>query len=117
MKIAKKANIKINQVSSSCKALEYQLLDKRIHGAVIEVNGRYPDSGYTRNEVCTELAYIVSGKGILGGRNSEIEFVEGDQLVIEPGEDFFWEAEATIFMPCAPAWYPEQHKQNEEFAS
>lgn len=111
MKISKKIQSKQIVVSDYCKALEYPLMDKVIHGAVIELSGRYPDQGYTRNEVVTELAYIISGSGKLIGRKDEIEFSEGDQLLIEPGEDFYWQANAKVFMPCAPAWYPEQHKQ------
>jgi len=27
------------------------------------------------------------------------------------GEKYFWEGEMEMFMPCTPAWYPEQHKE------
>lgn len=111
MKISQKSTAKEIKVSENCKALEYSVMDQKIHGSLIKLSGRYPDSGYTRNEVCTELVYVLSGSGKLIGRETELSFSEGDQLVIEPGEDFAWEANAELFMPCTPAWYPEQHKQ------
>ncbi len=54
-------------------AWEYPVLDKALHGAVIELSGRYPDTGRVVNELCT----------------------------------------TTLFMPCAPAWYTEQHREVE----
>lgn len=110
MKIARKSETKVNKVGETCVAYEYRLLDKRVHGSLIEVTKRYPDVGFSRNDVCTELAYIIEGSGKLVGRNMSLDFSQGDQLVIDPGEDFYWEGKAKIFMPCAPAWYPEQHK-------
>jgi hypothetical protein len=34
----------------------------------------------------------------------------GDLVLIEPGEKYFWEGNMDLFIPCSPAWYPEQHK-------
>jgi len=33
--------------------------------------------------------------------------------LIEPGEKYYWEGKMTMFMPCVPAWYAEQHKEVE----
>gem|GEM_PF-2374449 len=27
------------------------------------------------------------------------------------GERYFWDGQMTMFVPCTPAWYPEQHKE------
>ena len=35
-------------------------------------------------------------------------------VLIDKGETYYWDAYCTIAMPCAPAWYPEQHKLIEE---
>lgn len=113
MKLARKADTKINKIGEGSVAIEYPVLDKRIHGVIIEVEKRYPDTGFSRNDVCTELAYILEGAGKLVGREMSLEFTAGDQLMIEPGEDFYWEGKMKIFMPCAPAWYPGQHKFSE----
>lgn len=113
MKIIHKNQTKIFKVSNSCTANEYPLEDKDINGAVIKINGRYPEKGRTVNLVCKELAYFLKGSGRVVIEGKEIKFKEGDLVLIEAGEKFFWEGDMEIFMPCAPAWYPEQHKEVE----
>lgn len=111
MKIVKNQQTKIFQNSKVCKAIEYPLGDKDINGAVIELNGRYPDKGRVVNLKCKELAYVVKGSGKLIVEGKEVELNEGDLALIEPGEKYFWDGNMTMFMPCTPAWYPEQHKE------
>ncbi len=87
--------------------------DKDINGAVIELNGRYPHEGRMMNEKCKEMAYVIKGFGKVVVENNEIQLKEGDLILIEPGEKFFWEGIMTLFMSCTPAWSPEQYKQVE----
>lgn len=94
-------------------AIEYPLEDKDINGAVIELSGRYPDTGRVVNLKCKEIAYVISGSGKIVVENEEINLSEGDMILVEPGEKYFWEGKLKIFVPCAPAWYPEQHKEVE----
>ena len=111
MKIVRQKETKVFKNSAVCTALEYPLGDKDINGAVIELAGRYPDEGWVVNRKCKEQAYIISGSGKLVVDGEETEFREGDLLLIEPGEKYFWEGALTMFVPCAPAWYPEQHEE------
>ena len=113
MKFTPKVKSKTNKVTKTCMAVEYPGGDKDIWGAVIKLNGRYPLRGSTINEKCKELVYFLSGKGkaVINGKTINVK--QGDQLVIEPGEKFYWEGKMTMFMPCTPAWYPEQHKEVE----
>ena len=90
---------------------EYPTMDRTLHGAVVVLEGRYPENGRVVNETCYEAGYVIKGSGKLVIEGSEIEFGEGDQLLIKPGQRYYWEAHATMFMPCTPAWFPEQHKQ------
>ncbi|MCK5084230.1 MAG: cupin domain-containing protein [Candidatus Pacebacteria bacterium] len=113
MKIIHKDQTKVYKNSDACTAIEYPLGDKDINGAVIELDGRYPDRGRTVNLVCKEMAYIIKGFGKLVIEDKETELREGDLVLIEVGEKFFWEGNMRIFMPCTPAWYPEQHKEVE----
>lgn len=48
-----------------------------------------------------------SGKIVVEGK--EYQFNEGDIFLINPGEKYYFEGNTTLFMPCTPAWYPEQH--------
>jgi len=97
----------------TCEGKEYSFGDKTMNVALVTVNGRYPESGYVMNEVCAEMGYIISGTGKLCGKDGSERLVEpGDAISITPGEPYFWEGKAlTMLMPCAPAFYPEQHKK------
>ena len=110
MKFVRKEEAKKRKNSDVCTAIEYPLKDKDINGAVIELSGRYPDKGRAVNLKCKELAYIIEGSGFAEVENKEIRLKKGDLVLIEPGEKFFWKGNLKIFMPCAPAWYPSQHK-------
>lgn len=99
--------------SNVCLAIEYPLGDKDINGAVIKLKGRYPDKGRVMNLKCKELSYVMRGSGKVVIEDKEIELKEGDMVLIEPGEKYFWEGKMEMFVLCAPAWYPEQHKEVE----
>lgn len=109
MKIIHKNETKIFKNSEACTAVEYSLGDKDINGAIIKIKGRYPDKGRTVNLKCKELAYVIRGSGKVSIEGNETEISEGSLILIEPREKFFWEGDLIMFMPCTPAWYPEQH--------
>ena len=111
MKIVKKSETSEFKNSDICTAIEYPMGDKDINGAVVVLDGRYPDKGAVVNQKCKELAYIVKGSVELTVGEKKSCLSEGDLALIEPGEEYFWEGNTTIFMPCTPAWYPEQHKE------
>lgn len=113
MKTIHKNQTKIFKNSEACTAIEYPLGDKDINGAVIELNGRYPTKGRVVNLKCKEMAYIIKGAGRLVAEGEEVKFEEGDLMLIDVGEKYFWEGSATMFVPCTPAWNPEQHKEVE----
>ena len=110
MKIIYKDQAKTFRNSDVCVAIEYPMGDKDINGATIELNGRYPDTGRVVNEVCKELVYVIEGTGILAVEGEEVQLAHGDLALIEPGEKYFFDGKLKLFVPCVPAWYPEQHK-------
>ena len=113
MKVVHKDQTEKFKNSSTCTAIEYPLGDKDINGAIIELKGRYPEKERVVNLKCKELAYVISGSGKAVVEDEEIKLQEGDLILIEPGEKYFWEGNLIMFVPCAPAWYPEQHKEVE----
>jgi mannose-6-phosphate isomerase-like protein (cupin superfamily) len=113
MKFISKNQTKEFKNSEVCKAIEYPMGDKDINGAVIELSGRYPGEGRTMNEKCKEMAYVIEGSGRVVAGGTEVLLNKGDLVLIYPGENFFWEGKMTLFMPCTPAWSPEQHKEVE----
>lgn len=113
MKVIHKHQTKEFQNSDQCLAIEYPLEDKEISAAVIILKGRYPDKGRVVNMKVRELAYVVKGSGKLVVENKEAKLKTGDIVLIEPKEKFYWEGNMTMFMPCTPPFYPEQHKEVE----
>ncbi|MFA5068196.1 MAG: cupin domain-containing protein [Candidatus Izemoplasmatales bacterium] len=110
MKIVKKDQRKEFKNSDCCLAYEYPMDDSDINGAAIKLSGRYPDKGWAVNEICKEMGYIISGSGKLVVEDKEYELTAGDLVLINPGEKFYWQGNMEIFMPCAPAWSPDQYK-------
>jgi mannose-6-phosphate isomerase-like protein (cupin superfamily) len=113
MIIAHKNQAKRLKISKTMTAYEYPVMDTAIHGAIIEINGRYPEKGRVVNEKVTELGFILEGSGKIVIEDKEINFKKDDQILIKPKQRYYWNGKATLFMPCAPTWYPEQHKQVE----
>jgi mannose-6-phosphate isomerase-like protein (cupin superfamily) len=113
MKIIRNNQKEEHKNSDTCTAYEYPLGDKDLNVAVIELTGRYPEKGSAVNLECKEVAYVLNGSGKLWVKDEMIELNQGDMVLIEANEKFYWEGVMTLIMPCAPAWYPEQHKETE----
>jgi len=87
---------------------EYQLGDKDLDCALVEIHGRFPENGWTQNTKCKELFYMVKGSGVLTTETERISFSEGDMAIADVNEKYFWEGDCTLLTPCTPAWSPEQ---------
>jgi mannose-6-phosphate isomerase-like protein (cupin superfamily) len=82
---------------------------------VAEVSGRYPQRGWGMNRVCDEIVYVVSGSGRLETPESATPLAPGDVAYVPKGQKIAWHGEhLVIFIPCVPAWTPEQHELFEE---
>ncbi|MFA5207876.1 MAG: cupin domain-containing protein [Candidatus Paceibacterota bacterium] len=113
MKIIHKNQTEKFKNGDNCTAIEYPMGDKDINGAIVELTGRYPTKGRVVNLGCKELAYIIKGSGKVVVEDKEINLEEGDLVLIEAGEKYFWDGNLTVFLPCAPAWNPEQYREVE----
>lgn len=111
MKLIKKADSTLHTYSDHFQAREYSIDDKDINTALVTLSQRNPEKGYFMNEVCKEVVIVLSGEGSIAFKNSDmVSLAEGDSVVIEPGEMYFWEGKLELVVSCSPAWYPEQHK-------
>ncbi|MFH1280922.1 MAG: cupin domain-containing protein [Candidatus Beckwithbacteria bacterium] len=93
---------------------EYPTDNPDINGAVVEINGRYPDKGRVVNHKCQELVYVVKGKGRLVCEGKPTLFEKGDILIIDSGEKYYWQGDFTACVSNAPKWTPEQHETLED---
>ncbi len=89
MKFAPKESRREFKNGRFCTAYEYPMNEPAINGAVIVLNGRYPETGRTVNKVCKEMAYAVKGNGRVVIEDREILVSEGDIVLIDPGEKFY----------------------------
>lgn len=94
----------------TCTAIEYPMGEADINGAVIELSGRYPETGSAMNNRCKLLAFVISGSGKVIVNGQEMILKKDDMVFIEPGEKYFWEGNLRLFMPSVPAWSPEQYR-------
>lgn len=113
MKIVYKEQTKEFKNGENCTAIEYPWGDKDINGAVIVLTGRYPAVDRVVNSKCKEMVYVIHGSGKLVLEGKTIALKEGDLVLVEPGEKYFWDGQMTLFTPCTPAWSPNQHKEIE----
>ena len=109
--MVKKSAAKFRQSSQSCGVVEYPLGDQNINGALISLNGRYPESGRVRNKESRELVQILKGKVVLEVEGERMELVTGDQVLIEPGERYFWDGKSEFLLVSNPAWSPDQYEE------
>jgi mannose-6-phosphate isomerase-like protein (cupin superfamily) len=80
------------------------------NGTVAEVTGRYPTVGWGRNNVSDEIVYVVSGSGTLETPEKNILLNAGDVAFVPKGQKIAWNGkDLVMFLPCVPAWRPEQH--------
>jgi len=110
MRIVRKSGTNKFKNSDKCLAIEYPLNDKEISAATIILKGRYPDKGYATNLKSREMAYVVKGSGELVVERKTVKLKEGDIVLIEAKERFYWKGNMTLFMPCTPPFDPKQHK-------
>lgn len=110
MEIVRSDKAIMHKNSKDCTAYEYEFDgEEDINGAVIELTGRYPESGQALNDVSKERAYIIEGNGALYQGGQKYELSKGDMLLIQPGESYYFEGTLKMLISSSPAWYPEQH--------
>ena len=101
----------IGEIKPSLGIQEIRWLNyKDIDFCINTISGRYPEKGYCTNEKCKEICYILEGKGTLNKKGESINFEQGDVILIEKEEIYYWNGKCKITMICTPAWYKEQCK-------
>lgn len=111
MRIAFKNQTKQLATSSMCSVTEYPLNDPMLDLAIATITGRYPESGKVVNQECKELAYVQSGQGKIVINGEDIFLTEGDSIIIDAGEPYYWEGNLQLVLSCRPAWTAIQHQR------
>lgn len=96
--------------SSTCRGVSYSVPNAQLDLAQIEITGRYPESGWARNQECDEMVRVLRGAGSVVMRNLESIAIEsGDVVHIPAGEWFAWDGNMTILMACSPMFDPDKY--------
>jgi mannose-6-phosphate isomerase-like protein (cupin superfamily) len=110
MQLLRKNSTKQILVGKSLTSLEYGFDEKALNVAIVAVHGRSPEVGRVMNTVCKELVYIKSGSGTVEVEGKITNVTEGDVVLIQPEEKYFWQGNLTAIISAHPAWFPEQHR-------
>lgn len=97
------------QTSPATAIWEFPMDERAVSGAVAEIKGRYPEKGFAINEVCKELAFVVSGGGHVVTPSEKQPIHVGDLIFLNKGESFAWEGNLTLFMATTPKFDSKQH--------
>jgi len=80
--------------------------------ALIRIDGRYPQEGYTRNLEVDSLVQVVKGSGKLQTPTGEdIILSEGDQLHLAKNDAYCFEGALELVYAATPKWTSEQTEQ------
>lgn len=98
--------------SPKCIAYEYEMNDKDINIAYIEIDGRYPDKGRVTNEKVKEIVFVAKGSGEITVEGNTYCLKKDDAILLLPKQKYFFSdcKKLGIIAACSPAWFPEQHK-------
>lgn len=110
MKICKKNESFQRKNADNCLVTEYEISDDVLDFAVVRVDGRYPESGLAINRKVKEIVYVGEGAGIVCVNEKLIELDQGDVILIDADEPFYWEGHFTLYIACNPAFTVEQHQ-------
>ncbi len=107
--IKKEERLKI-QNSEECSVFEYPFDDQDIELSCAKIDGRYPKEGFVMNEKIKEIFYINKGKGKIDIENKDFDVEEGDVILIQPKQKYFWQGNLDIVLACNSKFSLEQHK-------
>lgn len=99
MKLVAAADRMTYKSSDSTTAYEYDTSNDAINGAVIEINGRYPVTGWVLNTVSTSLVHVLEGSGTAVFDEATVDLGPDDQLLIEVNEKYVFEGDLN-FIRC-----------------
>jgi mannose-6-phosphate isomerase-like protein (cupin superfamily) len=108
--IIKKEERQKIQNSKDCSIFEYRFDDKDIELSCAEIRGRYPQEGFAMNEKIKEIFYINKGKGKINIEGNDFDIKEGDVILVQPKQKYFWLGNLDIILSCTPKFTLEQHK-------
>lgn len=97
--------------SSQCEVFEYDYPSSAFSFATAKINGRYPESGESLNELSSQMYYLISGELSIFTKSGEIKLLPKDGYLLSAGEKYYTLANnAEVVLVNTPAWCEDQYK-------
>ena len=77
--------------------------------AVIQMDGKYPQFGYSLNDICTETLYMLEGSFRVEYDGAWYTLSPGDLLMLLPGKKYRTEGKGKACVFISPAWDSTQN--------
>lgn len=77
--------------------------------AYIEMDGIYPEQGYSMNDVCTETLYMIEGEFEEEVDGKVYTLKAGDVLMVLPGQKYRSKGKGKAVVIITPAWDKTQN--------
>ena len=82
--------------------------------AVVELDGQYPEKGYSVNDVCTETLYVMEGELSIDTEKDIVRMTKGDLFMILPGMRYRLTGKGKVCVLITPSWDSAQNHIVEE---
>jgi mannose-6-phosphate isomerase-like protein (cupin superfamily) len=109
--IIKKSDTKKVGEHSVSVFTEYPANFKNLSVGVSLINGKYPSEGFDVDTEIEQVWYVESGSGQIYLNNEVTNIVEGDMIVLSPGDKYWIQGDALkLVVSSSPPWFAQQHK-------
>ncbi len=113
--IVKKAQATSIKANDHSTIWDYPLPSEKTGISYQTLDGRLPEKGWYKNEVCYEIIFILGGKANINVDGEESEVEKGDLVILEPGQKHYGNYKrVSLITVTSPNWYEEQCKIIEE---
>jgi len=95
----------------SCTVWEYDFPSKELWFAIVDINGRFPESGKAVNHQCDEIYYIIEGEWTIHQETGDYIIKQWDAFFFEKGKRYRVEGNnLKINVSTTPARFLQQYE-------
>lgn len=98
--------------NNDCTVHEFPSPTADLDAAIVDLDGRYPETGWAINKECRALLYVIAKRGRVvphpSTNNQAIDVSAGSQVHIEPNEAYALEGSMRLLFVSTPKWSPDQ---------
>jgi mannose-6-phosphate isomerase-like protein (cupin superfamily) len=110
--LIKKGKLIKKENCSSCMIFEANFKRTDFGFSYAEINGKYPEVGFSVNTVCALVYFVYSGSCVIIYEDKSFELEIGDVFLIEKNKKYFVIGKkAMIALFGLPKWSLDQYKQ------